>query len=321
MTDYAVLTGDIEYRVKRKKGPMTSPETNQNASEPSPTDRYSRQIRFEPIGLAGQEKLKNSQITIIGCGALGSVLAETLTRAGVGRIHLVDRDFIELSNLQRQMLFDEDDIAQNLPKAEAAARKLARINSEIEIIPFIADANHESIEIFIEGSQLILDGTDNLLARYLINDVAIKHNIPWIYGACQRATAMTATFLAGGKPCLRCLFDTPPDPGQLETCETAGIIGPVVNIIAGFQAAEALKILTDNLDAVNPALITTKSQINHKGTPRNHHLLRNIPKARNPKYIALQKMIIVFNKYWSLLVPLMQRPRNMAAGCEIVSRI
>lgn len=226
-------------------------------------DRYSRQIRFSPIGSEGQKKLQNSQITIIGCGALGSVLAETLTRAGVGRIHLVDRDYIELSNLQRQMLFDEDDIAANLPKAEAAARKLGRINSEIEIVPFVADANHESIEIFTEGSDLILDGTDNLLTRYLINDVAIKHNLPWIYGACQGATAMTATFTAGGKPCLRCLFDTPPDPGQLETCETAGIIGPVVSIVAGFQATEAIKILSGNLETLNPALITIEAWRNH----------------------------------------------------------
>jgi molybdopterin/thiamine biosynthesis adenylyltransferase len=246
-----------------KEASMSTPETAPNGPDPSFSDRYSRQIRFSPIGRAGQERLVNSQITIVGCGALGSVLAETLARGGVGRIHLVDRDFIELSNLQRQMLFDEDDIAANLPKAEAAARKLSRINSQIEIVPFIADANHESIEIFTEGSDLILDGTDNLLARYLINDVAIKHNIPWIYGACQGTTAMTATFLAGGKPCLRCLFDTPPDPGQLETCETAGIIGPVVNIIAGFQAAEALKILTGNIEAVNRSLMTIEAWSNH----------------------------------------------------------
>ncbi len=218
-------------------------------------ERYSRQIRFAPIGPEGQNKLSKSRVVIIGCGALGSVLAETMTRAGVGHLHIVDRDFVELSNLQRQMLYDENDIKEGLPKAEAAARKLSLMNSDIEITPFIADANHESIEYFTEDVDLILDGTDNLLTRYLINDVAIKQNIPWIYGACQGAVGMVAVFLAGGKPCLRCLFDSPPAPGELETCETAGVLGPVVNMVASYQALEALKILTGNLDDVNSGLI------------------------------------------------------------------
>ena len=219
-------------------------------------NRYSRQERFAPIGAEGQAKLLASHIAIIGCGALGSVLAETLVRAGVGRINLVDRDFIELSNLQRQFLFDEDDIAQNLPKAEAAARKLRKMNSEIEITPFIADANHESIEIFTEGVDLILDGTDNLHTRYLINDLAISRGVPWIYGAAQAATGMALAILPGGKPCLRCVFESPPDPGQLETCETAGILGPLIAIVAGHQALEAIKILMGNLSAVNRKLVS-----------------------------------------------------------------
>jgi adenylyltransferase/sulfurtransferase len=227
-------------------------------------NRYSRQERFAPIGAEGQAKLLASHIAIIGCGALGSVLAETLVRAGVGRINLVDRDFIELSNLQRQFLFDEADIAQNLPKAEAAARKLRKMNSEVEITPFIADANHESIEIFTDGVDLILDGTDNLHTRYLINDLAVRRGVPWIYGAAQAASGMTLVILPGGKPCLRCVFDCPPEPGQLETCETAGILGPLIAMVAGHQALEAIKILTGNLEAVNRKLVSFDPWINRQ---------------------------------------------------------
>lgn len=221
-----------------------------------PDNRYARQMCFGPIGPQGQQRLNAAAVTLIGCGALGSHLAEMMTRAGVGRLTIVDRDYIELNNLQRQILFDETDIAQNLPKAEAAARKLRRINSSVEINPIIADANHESIEYFIENADLILDGTDNLQVRFLINDVALKHNIPWIYGACLAAAGMALVVMPPGRPCLRCLFDAPPDPGQLETCETAGIISPIVATVAAFQAAQALKILTGNLDALNRNFIT-----------------------------------------------------------------
>jgi len=218
--------------------------------------RYARQVCFAPIGPEGQKRLSGSTVTLIGCGALGSILAEMMVRAGVGQLRVVDRDFVELNNLQRQMLFDEQDIAENLPKAEAAKRKLNRINSQVQVTPFIADANYESIEYFGEGADLILDGTDNLQTRFLINDVAVKHSIAWIYGACLAAGGMMKVILPGGKPCLRCLFDAPTEPGLLQTCETAGILGATVGVVASFQVVEALKILTGNPEAVNQNFIS-----------------------------------------------------------------
>jgi len=238
-------------------------DSQAKADQPYPTpnqveinNRYARQMCFGPIGAEGQKRLGAAQVTLIGCGALGTHLADMMTRAGVGRLTIVDRDFIELNNLQRQILFDENDIADNLPKAEAAARKLRRINSDVEINPVVADANHESIEHFIDAADLILDGTDNLQVRFLINDVALKHNIPWIYGACIGAGGMGMVIMPGGRPCLRCLFEDPPDPGRLETCETAGIVAPVVAMVSAFQAAEALKILTGNHEAINHDFVT-----------------------------------------------------------------
>ena len=237
---------------------MTDSQQKDPLSQPHPEAmaRYARQIIYPPIGHQGQQRLLESTVTLIGCGALGSNLAEMMVRAGVGRLRIVDRDYLELSNLQRQVLFDEDDLAANLPKAEAAARKLRRINSEVEITPIIADANHESIEQIIGSSDLILDGTDNLQCRFLINDYAVKNEISWIYGACLAATGMALVILPGGKPCLGCLFDSPPGPGELETCETAGILGPTVSFVASFQAAQALKILSGNLEAVDRSFMT-----------------------------------------------------------------
>ena len=229
-----------------------------NSNTHNPEDRYARQTMFGPIGAAGQEMLRQSQVTLIGCGALGSAQAEMIVRAGIGCLRVVDRDFVEITNLQRQMLFDESDVQQNLPKAEAAARKLRIINSQVTIEPIIADANPDTIEQFTAGSHLILDGTDTLITRYLINDVAIKDQIPWIYGACIAARGLIMPILPSGRPCLRCLFDSPPEPGQTETCETAGIIGPIVALTAAYQITEALKILTQNLDALNRNLIEVK---------------------------------------------------------------
>ena len=233
---------------------------NDSNVEPSdhdndPLERYSRQVLFPPIGVQGQQRLSRAHVTLIGCGALGSAIAEMIVRAGIGHLLLIDRDFVELSNLQRQMLFDERDVAENLPKAQAAARRLRQINSSVEITPIVADVNHENIQQFVEQSTLILDGTDNLQTRYLINDVAIKLSIPWVYGACIAARGMVMAIQPGGRPCLRCLFDEPPEPGQMETCDTAGIIGPIVNIIAGLQVTEALKLLAADTEATNPSLI------------------------------------------------------------------
>jgi len=218
-------------------------------------DRYSRQMRFYGIGEAGQRKLLDSHVTLCGCGALGTVLANHLVRAGVGHVRLIDRDFIELSNLQRQVLFDEHDIAENLPKAEAAARKLAAINSSVHVEPVVTDIDRTNIVELCQDADLILDGTDNFEIRYLINDVAVKLGKPWVYGGSIGSHGQTMTILPGQTPCLRCVFEAAPAPGEAGTCETAGVLGPVVSIIASFQAAEAFKILTGQLDRINRELI------------------------------------------------------------------
>jgi adenylyltransferase/sulfurtransferase len=218
-------------------------------------ERYSRQVRFHGVGEAGQRKLLAARVTLCGCGALGTVLANALVRAGVGHLRLVDRDFIETSNLQRQVLFDEKDVADNLPKAEAAARKLASINSGVRVEPVVTDVDRTNIVGLVEDAELILDGTDNFEIRYLINDVAVKLGKPWVYGGCLGSHGQTMTILPGETPCLRCVFEAAPAPGEVGTCETAGVLGPVVNIIASLQATEAIKILTGRREQVNRELI------------------------------------------------------------------
>jgi adenylyltransferase/sulfurtransferase len=218
-------------------------------------ERYSRQVRFHGVGEAGQRKLLAARVTLCGCGALGTVLANALVRAGVGHLRLVDRDFIETSNLQRQVLFDEKDVADNLPKAEAAARKLASINSGVRVEPVVTDVDRTNIVGLVEDADLILDGTDNFEIRYLINDVAVKLGKPWVYGGCLGSHGQTMTILPGETPCLRCVFEAAPAPGEVGTCETAGVLGPVVNIIASLQATEAIKILTGRREQVNRELI------------------------------------------------------------------
>jgi molybdopterin-synthase adenylyltransferase len=218
-------------------------------------DRYSRQIRFPGVGEDGQHRLLASRVTLCGCGALGTVLANALVRAGVGHLRLIDRDFIETSNLQRQVLFDEHDVAENLPKAEAAARKLAAINSSVHVDPVVADIDRSNILELTQDADLILDGTDNFEIRYLINDVAVKLGKPWVYGGCIGSHGQTMTILPGETPCLRCVFEAAPAPGEAGTCETAGVLGPMVNIIASLQATEALKILTGRRDKINRELL------------------------------------------------------------------
>jgi molybdopterin-synthase adenylyltransferase len=218
-------------------------------------ERYSRQIRFPGVGEDGQRRLLASRVTLCGCGALGTVLANALVRAGVGHLRLIDRDFIETSNLQRQVLFDEHDVAENLPKAEAAARKLAAINSSVHVDPVVADIDRTNILELTQDADLILDGTDNFEIRYLINDVAVKLGKPWVYGGCIGSHGQTMTILPGETPCLRCVFEAAPAPGEAGTCETAGVLGPMVNIIASLQATEALKILTGRRDKINRELL------------------------------------------------------------------
>lgn len=218
-------------------------------------ERYSRQMRFYGINAEGQKRLLASHVTLCGCGALGTVLANALVRGGVGHVRIVDRDFIEPSNLQRQVLFDEQDIAQNLPKAEAAARKLNVINSSVHVEPVVADIDRTNILELCKDADLILDGTDNFEIRYLINDVAVKTNRPWVYGGSIGSYGQTMTIIPGETPCLRCVFEAAPAPGEAATCETAGVLGPVVNIVASYQATEAFKLLTGQKDKINRDLI------------------------------------------------------------------
>ncbi len=217
--------------------------------------RYSRQILFSPIGVNGQEKLKDSRVLLVGCGALGAAHAEVLARAGVGFLRIVDRDFVEFSNLQRQTLFSERDALERLPKAVAAKNRIAEINSEIEVEAIVADLNFSNIENFIPDVDLILDGTDNFQIRYLLNDACAKHRKPWIYGAAVSAYGTTMTIFPHETPCLRCIFEEMPDAGSSPTCDTAGVIQPIITSISAIQTTEALKILTGNTDALHKSLI------------------------------------------------------------------
>ena len=205
--------------------------------------RYLRQTIFAPLGAAGQEKLLASKVVLIGCGANGTVMANTLARAGVGTLVIVDRDFVELNNLQRQVLFDEDDVTRGTPKAVAAAEKLRRVNSSITIDGIVADVNAENIQELITGATLVMDGTDNFETRYLINDACVKLKIPWVYAGAVASYGMTMTIVPGETACLRCVFSKEPTPGSLPTCDTAGVIGPIVNVVASIACAEALKFL------------------------------------------------------------------------------
>ncbi len=221
---------------------------------PNGLDRYSRQTLFTGLGEEGQRRLLSSKVLLCGCGALGSVLAETLTRSGVGHLRIVDRDFVELSNLQRQALFDEQDVAEHLPKAIAGAKKLRRINSDVTVEAIVADIDHTNILQLVEGVDLILDGTDNFEIRFLINDTSLESGIPWVYAGCIGSHGQIMTIFPGETACLRCLLGAVPEPGTTETCDTAGILGPTVNVIASLQAIDAMKILTGQRDLVSTTL-------------------------------------------------------------------
>jgi len=207
------------------------------------SDRYSRQTLFPGIGEEGQKKLGNSCVVIIGCGALGTIIATSLVRAGVGKVRIIDRDFIEYHNLQRQVLFNEEDIKAELPKAIAAERHLKKVNSSVEIEGIVADVNYTNIERLVTGADLILDGLDNLETRFLINDVSLKHKIPWVYGGAISSYGMTMNIIPRETPCFRCLQASPISRGIALTCDTAGVISPAPFIIGSLQTTEAMKIL------------------------------------------------------------------------------
>ena len=247
---------------------------------PQQPNRYHRQTLLPQIGAAGQARLARSRVLLVGCGALGTVVAEQLVRAGVGTLRVVDRDVVELTNLQRQTLFDEADASAGVPKAVAARDRLARVNSGVAVEAVVADFHAGNAEELagVDGADaidgvdavaaigadanaasrvdLILDGTDNVETRYLLNDLSVKHGAPWVYGACVGTEGRVMTIRPPATACLRCLFPEPPGPGELPTCDTAGVLGPLVGIVASFQAVAALKFLSGNGDAVGREMLT-----------------------------------------------------------------
>jgi molybdopterin/thiamine biosynthesis adenylyltransferase len=222
---------------------------------PGERERYSRQILFREIGEQGQERLLASHAVIVGCGALGSLQAMALAGAGVGRLSIIDRDYVETSNLQRQFLFDESDAAEALPKAAAAERHLRRINSGIEIHGIIEDLNPSNAGELLDGAEVILDGTDNFETRYLINDFAVSRGIPWIYGAAVSSYGLTMPVIPGRTACLRCVYPEPP-AGAQPTCDTAGVLNALTAAIASLQVADAMKILSGRCEALIPHITT-----------------------------------------------------------------
>ncbi len=217
--------------------------------------RYSRQLLFAPIGLQGQRRLVAARVGLVGCGALGSVIAGHLVRAGVGFLRLADRDYLELNNLQRQMLYTEADVERRLPKAVAAAEHLRAINSEVVVEPLVADLNPFSVVDFAEDLDLVVDGTDNFAARFLINDLAVARGIPWVYGGVIGASGMTMTVVPGDGPCLRCVFPEMPPPGSAPTCDTAGVLNTAVAVVGSLEANEVYKLVADP-EARNRDLLT-----------------------------------------------------------------
>ncbi len=224
-------------------------------------ERYSRQMLFAPIGAAGQNKLAKSAVCIVGMGALGTVLASHMVRAGVGRVRLIDRDYVERSNLQRQMLYDEDDAAQSLPKVVAAENKLSKINSEVKLEKAFVDVTPGNAERLVKDMDLVLDGTDNFQTRFLLNDACYSSGIPFIYGGAVGSRGMSAVFVPGSTPCLRCLIPSADSGG--ETCDTVGVVSPVVDIVASYQSVEALKLLVGDTQSRRETLLSFDIWNNH----------------------------------------------------------
>lgn len=218
-------------------------------------ERYSRQILFEGIGAAGQRRLGAARALVVGCGALGSAQVEMLARAGVGRLRVVDRDFVEESNLQRQTMFTERDARERTPKAVATARRVAEINSDVECEAEVADVNQSNVERLVEGCDVVLDGTDNFATRFLVNDACVKLGVAWVYGAAVGSYGVTLTVRPGVTPCLRCVFPEVPAAGSAPTCDTAGVIMPIISIVAAVQVAEALKLMTGSVESLHGGLM------------------------------------------------------------------
>lgn len=260
------MTNDSPDSTVRASGLIVTLETGPHSDQESGNmshhtdvyntdERYARQRILPMIGPEGQARIASSRVTILGIGALGTHAADTLVRAGVGFIRLVDRDVPELSNLQRQVLFDTNDVEQGIPKAAAAAARLESVNPEIEIEHVVADINPTNIEGFIQDVDLVVDGSDNFELRYLLNDAAVKLDRPWIYGGAISTHGMTMSIRPGITPCLRCVFPESPAPGDAPTCDTAGVLGPVVSLVSAIQSAEAIKYLSGDLESLNTSLL------------------------------------------------------------------
>ncbi|UFT98553.1 thiazole biosynthesis adenylyltransferase ThiF [Radiobacillus kanasensis] len=218
------------------------------------SERYSRQELFTPIGAEGQTKISSKHVLVVGAGALGTGNAEVLVRSGIGKITIVDRDYVEWSNLQRQQLYEESDAAERMPKAIAAKKGLTRINSTVNIEAHVMDVSVEEMERFIRGVDLVIDATDNFDIRMIINDISQKYEVPWIYGACVGSYGISYTILPGETPCLHCLLDSVPMGGM--TCDTVGIISPAVQMVVSYQTTEALKILVEDYQALRKKLVS-----------------------------------------------------------------
>lgn len=249
-------------------------------------ERYSRQMLFQPIGVDGQRELATKKVLIIGMGALGTVLANHLVRAGIGHVRFADRDYVEKSNLQRQMLFNEDDVKESLPKAVAAEKSLRKINSDVVVEGIVTDVTVTNIDELMDGVDLVLDGTDNFQTRFLINDACYSKKIPFVYGGAVSSRGMSAIFIPGVTPCLRCFIGGGSSAGQ--TCDTIGVISPVVDIVASFQVVEALKYLTGNHDVQRKSLLTFDVWKHHMYEMKFSKKKDTCPTCSLEEYPALQ---------------------------------
>lgn len=248
--------------------------------------RYSRQMLFPPIGEEGQQKLEKSKVLIVGMGALGTVLANHLVRAGIGYVRFVDRDYVEKSNLQRQTLFDENDVVEAYPKAIAAENKLSKINSSIKIEGIVADATIQNIDELLEDVDIVLDGTDNFQTRFLLNDACFKKGIPFVYGGAVSSRGMTGIFIPDHTPCLRCFISSTDQGGQ--TCDTVGVISPIIDIIASYQVTEVLKYLVGDLGRLRHSLLTVDIWNNHRYEMKYGEPKSDCPTCQQKEYPALR---------------------------------
>ncbi|CAM2783270.1 thiazole biosynthesis adenylyltransferase ThiF [Paenibacillus sediminis] len=301
-----------------------APSTKPSAGEVHQKDRYSRQERFTPIGKEGQRNIGKSHVLVIGAGALGTNIAETLVRAGVGHITIADRDYVEWSNLQRQQLFSERDAEARIPKAIAAKERLTAVNSLVTIDTYVMDVTRNEIEDLINGVDLIMDATDNFDIRLLINDISQKHSIPWIYGGCVGSYGITYTIIPGHTPCLNCLLETAPLGG--DTCDTAGIIPPAVQMVAAHQTTEALKLLTGHVEALRTTLLSFDLWRNeqfaiHVAHAKNEQCLSCGSHATYPYLSAsnLQKSEVLCGRDTVQIRPAIQRQINLQAVAERLS--